>query len=172
MATVCNGFVVMERSNIHNRDNNTPSQFQFAAIDKPDPSTIIQLIFNVRTNEKKVQEVLLSVSDPASSLYGKHLTKQEVDDLAANPESLEATKTFLNTIEGVQLTEMGDKYHIGASATVSNWEKALKTTFFNFEKTDSQGERKFTQTSLFFVSSIDPSILVFVYFIRKSFSLS
>jgi tripeptidyl-peptidase-1 len=143
-----NGMVIMERANLH-KDNTTP-QFHFASEKQPNPSTVIELIFSVKQNESKLQEVLQSVSDPKSSRYGKHLSKQEVDEVTANPEALEAIKVFLNAVDGVAVAEKGDKYRLAASATVSSWEKVLGTTFYNFEKTDSKGKR-FLKNGLIFI---------------------
>jgi len=137
--TMAEGLVVMERANLHKDSSNTTPQFHFATVPKPDPFTVIELVFSVKQNDSKLKETLQAVSDPHSSRYGKHLTKQEVDEMTANPEALEATKAFINTVDGVTVIEKGDKYHIGASATVSNWEKVLACQFSNFEKTDSKG---------------------------------
>lgn len=133
MASLNSGFVSMEKSVPHQKERFTP-------IDKPHQSTVIELIFHVKnSNDDKLKEKIMAVSDPKSPDYGKHLSKAQIDELTANPEALKATMSFLNSVEGIQIKEGGNAYHIAASAPISSWEIVLKTEFFTFEKIDNKG---------------------------------
>ena len=118
------------------------AQLGFTAVDKPTGDTIIELIFNVKPgNEELLMNTLLAVSDPSSPKYGQHLSKKQIDDMTANADGQRETTLFLNSVPGIKTSTCTDPLHITASAPVASWEKALKTTFYNFEKLDSSGAK-------------------------------
>ena len=135
MAALHNGFVFMEAGLPQARE-------KFTLTSQAESTTIIELIFHVKENNRAtLEEILLSISDPTSSHYGKHLTKSEIDDLTSNPEALRAVSDFLKSLEGVAVHDGGHLYHIRASASVATWDAALNAKFHNFERVDEKGTK-------------------------------
>ena len=66
----------------------------------PDASDEIELVFSLKDNNSDQLEALLAeISNPSSPKYGQYLSKAEVDEMTANPEALEKTIAFLNTLQ-------------------------------------------------------------------------
>lgn len=85
-------------------------------------------------NVDKLESVLISVSDPKSPTYGKHLSKQEVDTLLApSAEAVTVVKQWLENhgVEATSVTANSD--FIRARVTVSHAENILNATYVRFE---------------------------------------
>ena len=135
MAALHNGFILMEAGLPLARE-------KFTLTSRAESTTVIELIFHVKENNTAMlEEKLLSISDPTSSNYGKHLTKSEIDDLTSNPEALRAVSDFLKSLEGVTVNDASHIYHIRASASVAIWDAALNAEFHNFERVDEKGTK-------------------------------
>eukprot|EP00475_Leptophrys_vorax_P012543 TRINITY_DN1897_c0_g1_i2.p1 TRINITY_DN1897_c0_g1~~TRINITY_DN1897_c0_g1_i2.p1 ORF type:complete len:172 (+),score=44.54 TRINITY_DN1897_c0_g1_i2:1683-2198(+) len=64
--------------------------------EKPDGNSKIDLTLALnQNNEALLEQLLLEVSDPKSSKYGKHLTNEELGDLVRNSEGAVKTKEYL-----------------------------------------------------------------------------
>jgi len=110
---------------------------------KMDPSsldTVLDLTITVKENNDALSEMLMKVSEPSSPLYGKHLTKEEVDKLASNPDAQAAVATWIAQLESkgavVQHTDVSSASHITLSAPISVWNDALGCTFYDFVNAD------------------------------------
>ena len=127
-----NGFVLMESA--------VPKAMEtFTITGQPDPTTMIELVFHGKVNPvTNLEDMLMSISDPASPNYGKHFTKAEVDAMTANPDATKAIVTFLGTVPGVTYEIKGHS-HISASAPVASWESVLSAKFNNYERVDGKG---------------------------------
>lgn len=93
-----------------------------------------EVIFAVKPkNLVSLEKVLMEVSTPKSSRYGKHLSRKEVADLTSNPEATAAIKAYLlaNGAEIVKTTKYGE--YITARGNIALWEKLFSTTFFDFQ---------------------------------------
>ena len=85
-------------------------------------------------NMEELKRILEDVSDPKSLNYGKHMTKQEISHLTANPEAHDAVVKYLR-VNGATLTSktvVGE--YIGASAPIEIWEQVFKTEFFTYHQ--------------------------------------
>ena len=105
----------------------------------PDASDEIELIFTLKdNNSNQLEELLAEVSNPASPKYGQYLSKAEIDAMTANPEALEKTVAFLNTLQsgGVTYDQVSTTV-IKAKGPVSTWEIALNTQFQRYAWEDT-----------------------------------
>jgi len=99
------------------------------------------LIFAVKQlNLDKLEEILMSVSDPTSLRYGEYLSSSDVSKVTGNPTSYKAIIKFLhaNNIKIIKETLYGE--FITVQTTISKWQSLLSTEFHSFkhkDKTDS-----------------------------------
>ena len=94
-----------------------------------------EVIFVIhQRNMDELTRILEDVSDPKSLNYGKHMTKQEISHLTANPEAHEAVAEYLlaNGASVTSKTIVGE--YIGASAPIETWEKVFSTEFFLYHQ--------------------------------------
>jgi Pro-kumamolisin, activation domain len=73
---------------------------------------------------------------PNSDKYGQQLSKAEVDALTANPDGVQATIAFLDSLPGVTYTQEGD-HQFTATGPISTWDAALNADFKTYEKNDA-----------------------------------
>jgi len=87
----------------------------------------------------KIEQIALEVSDPESTRYGQHLSAENVRDLVSNPIGSNAVMDFLakSDVEIIRRSEMGD--YIKAEAPISTWEAMFSTTFFTFDRHNTDG---------------------------------
>ncbi len=122
---------------------------------RADPMAIHSVIIGIQQqNIPELTEILYDVSDPRSKNYGKHWTKQQVDDFTANHQAVEAVTAYLqaNHIEITDRTINND-YFI-AQAPVATWEKVLDCQFHKYEitslkKTSRKDSTVFIRTEAF-----------------------
>lgn len=93
-----------------------------------DPSDSIVLIF--ATKQNNIENLLSDISNPDSSNYGKHLTKEEADKATLNPHYIEKIKGFLQE-KGADVIHVVSGY-VHANATVGVWNQVLNTEFHTF----------------------------------------
>jgi tripeptidyl-peptidase-1 len=88
----------------------------------------------VQQNRRLLEEYALSVSDPLSSSYGRHWSRQQVADLTASPESTRFLEEYLRSKGGrvVRRTPYGE--YVVAKAPVAVWEEMFATSFHVFER--------------------------------------
>jgi tripeptidyl-peptidase I len=90
-------------------------------------------------NMEKLTDVLHDVSDPMSGNYGKHLTKQEIDDLTSNPASHQEVVAYLKAAGvTVTLNEFSGEC-ISAQAPIGLWERLLDTEFYSYSFESEKG---------------------------------
>jgi tripeptidyl-peptidase I len=102
---------------------------------------IHEVIFMIQPkNVDELMRTLDDVSDPKSVNYGQHLTRQEVTELTANPDSRDAILAYLafKNVTAVEETLNGD--YITASAPISTWENMFNNKFFMFQQTQVTGD--------------------------------
>ena len=93
----------------------------------------MELEFYVKEkNLDYLTQYVSDISNPSSPNYGKHLTKQQLDDLTVNTEGVEKITEYLNSV-GANVTKSTSS-RIWATASVSVWNEALFCQFSNFEK--------------------------------------
>ena len=93
-------------------------------------------------NMKELESILYDISDPENGNYGKHLTRREIADLTASPDSRDAVVAYLETFGATVVSETPHGEYIVAQATVSLWEKMFDTEFFAFTVLPPKGLKK------------------------------
>jgi tripeptidyl-peptidase-1 len=99
------------------------------------PSHSQEVIFEVAYDKHaELEKVLWDVSDPKSSNYGKHWTRQEIADFMDCYDSQKVVVSYLESqnIEVVDQSPWGDE--VIAKAPIAVWEKVFSTTFYKFEQ--------------------------------------
>lgn len=108
---------------------------------RADPSALHQCkIYLKSKNMEKLENRLKQSSNPHSSSYGQHMTKQEVDELTKDEEGHDVVNSYLDD-KGIQVIKTGTDY-ITAEAAVSTWESALNTEFFVVHKEGKPIDRR------------------------------
>lgn len=98
---------------------------QYVKSSRAEPTEQVELIFVTKQNS--IEELLLDISNPKSSNYGKHLRKEEVDQLTIIPEYVDGIVKYLND-NGIQITSNQSGY-IKAVGSVEQFESLLNTKF-------------------------------------------
>jgi tripeptidyl-peptidase-1 len=95
----------------------------------PDAPHVV--VFAVKQpNIAYLEAQLLEMSDPDHAHYGRHFTRQYVNELTANPRGRAAVLDHLGTVPGVTLLpDLGGGAYVTAHAAVSVWEGVLATEF-------------------------------------------
>ena len=125
MATETN-FIQMETANL--------SHSTFRRVSKPPADTPVQLEFRIRQNNLDALEKLtLEISTPGNEKYGKHLTKQQLDDMTANPTGQAIVDSFLASINAEIIHKSSNGLVVSATATVAVWDAALSADFSLFQ---------------------------------------
>jgi subtilase family serine protease len=75
-----------------------------------------------------LESLVNQISDPKSKMYGKHMTKSEMDAMLDYPEGKNAVTTYLNRFPHVSIKSQGST-SITASAPLSTWERVFNTQF-------------------------------------------
>ena len=91
------------------------------------------VIFVVKQkNLDDLSRILDETSDPSSSNYGKHWSREEVANLTSNPDSCESVQRYLVGQKAtiISTTKYGEE--ITARAPISIWEKMFKTHFYKY----------------------------------------
>lgn len=154
---------VLNKFQLENEENthlNLPLEVSWG--EKVDKNVIHTLSFTLKNNKndeedsksiKNLEEMALRVSTPGDPLYGKHLTREEIQQILSNGQDqlgrLNKVKDFLEskgitTVEN--LTEEKDKNKclntltLHAEAKIEDWEKLLGASFHYLEL-KSQAER-------------------------------
>ncbi|KAJ4470134.1 peptidase S8/S53 domain-containing protein [Lentinula aciculospora] len=123
----------------HSWGNSTPSS-AWIHHSTPDPSTLLKLRFGLRpSNFDTLIEHLSETSDPFHERYGKHLSKEQVDDLMRpTDETLQEVKEWLNWhgVEDEAFTSTSDR-HITVTIPVSLAETLLDTEYHVYAHTNT-----------------------------------
>lgn len=103
------------------------------------PSTLSHDVVIVieQKNMKELTRILHDVSDPNSSNYGNHMTREEVRDMTSNADSHDEIVAYL---QGAGAKVIDEKYKgetITARAPVEVWERMFDTQFFVYSYEDS-----------------------------------
>jgi tripeptidyl-peptidase I len=102
---------------------------------------IHEVIFAVQMrNMDELTRILHDISDPDSDNYGKHMTKDQVNELISNPEACSELTSYITAGGGTVVKESNGGGYITAQAPIEVWEKMFNTEFFLFEQTHSNGE--------------------------------
>ena len=100
-----------------------------------------EVIFMVhQKNMEDLKRILDDVSDPLSRNYGKHMTREQVVEMTANPEGRDATVAYLHSMGATVVSETLCGEYITAAASISVWEEVLQTEFFTFHQTQLDGK--------------------------------
>lgn len=89
-----------------------------------------------QSNLQKGHEILMDVSSPRSSNYGKHYSKEEVTNLfAPSNETVEAVKTWLieSGIDGARISRSRGRNWLKFDTTVAEAEELLRTSYHVYE---------------------------------------
>ncbi|KAM5532580.1 hypothetical protein V8D89_013786 [Ganoderma adspersum] len=109
-AAVALGKPVARNLQVHEARTQVPPAFSLAGAASPD--TVLNLrIALVSSDMAGLEKALMDVSTPSSSLYGQHLTKEEVAQFVApTQDTVEAVTAWLkeNDIEAAQASPAGD----------------------------------------------------------------
>jgi tripeptidyl-peptidase I len=100
-----------------------------------------EVIFMVhQRNMEDLKSILDDVSDPLSRNYGKHMTREQVVEMTANPEGRDATVAYLHSMGATVVSETLCGEYITAAASITVWEEVLQTEFFTFHQTQLDGK--------------------------------
>ena len=103
--------------------------------ERPSSDHIHEVIFVIpQMNMDELTRILYDVSDPLSSSYGQHLTREEVTMLTSNPESRDIVMKYLHSIGAVKISETLHGDYIVASARIEVWEEMFDTEFYIFHQ--------------------------------------
>ena len=100
------------------------------------PEYIHEVVFAVeQKNMEELTRVLHDVSNPMSSNYGQHWTREKIINFTSNPYAHDTVVSYLlsNGISSLSETLSGE--FIKASAPIVVWEKMFNTEFFTFYQT-------------------------------------
>lgn len=117
----------METALIQGRDD-------FERVGYADSNEMHEVVFAVQQrNLDRLEQILQEVSDPKHKSFGKHLNRQQVADLTANPQATEFVVSYLkqNGVTELKPTPYGE--YIKAKAPVAVWSKMFATTFYTFK---------------------------------------
>ena len=92
-----------------------------------------EVIFVIQQrNMKELTSILHDISDPYSSNYGQHWSREDVVNFTSNPEGRDAVVSYLilNGVSIVSETLAGE--YVTAAAPIKVWEKIFKTEFYSF----------------------------------------
>lgn len=108
---------------------------------QPDDNYLHEVIFVIQSrNVDELTRIVDDVSDPESTNYGHHMTREQVAELTSNPESSAAVSAYLHA-NGATVTSvtLGEEF-VTAQAPISVWERLLKTRFYVMKQTHRNGE--------------------------------
>ena len=107
---------------------------------RADHNAFHKVIFVIKQrNMDKLTSILHDVSDPASTSYGLHLSREEVLNMTSNIPSRDSVVMFLLSRSVRVISEtLGGEYII-AEASISEWEIILDTKFYKFGQIRSSG---------------------------------
>jgi hypothetical protein len=109
--------------------------------DKDTPHSVIFVI--KQRNLDKLDDLLLSVSDPESTDYGKHWSREQMGEFTQNQEASAAVLEYLQTHHDnsfhIERRSRYDEY-IVVKANVNVWESMFNTQFFQFKHADWEGQ--------------------------------
>lgn len=95
-----------------------------------------EVVFAIRQrNMDELTRLLHDVSNPMSSNYGQHWTREEVTNFTSNPDAHEAVVSYLLSNGVSHLSETLGGEYIKANAPIAVWEKMFNTEFFTFHQT-------------------------------------
>lgn len=103
------------------------------------------VIARKQNNLRLLETMVMDVSDPKSSKYGQHLTKDQVADITANDDAVRAIKEYLQSEGIVDVTTTRYNDYIIAEAPVHQWERILHAEFYEFEHTNVK-DKKFVRS--------------------------
>lgn len=87
--------------------------------------TVTFYLINPRHDE--FQKLAEEIADPSSPMYGKHLTKQQVDEMVGNPAGMAIVEEYLHSLGAT--IDKKTVSSIEATAPISTWERAFNTEF-------------------------------------------
>lgn len=100
-----------------------------------------EVIFVIRQrNMGQLTDILHDVSNPLSSNYGQHMTREEIAALTSNPDARDAVVTYLLARGATIVSETLHGEYIKTSAPISTWERMFNTKFFTFQQSHSDGK--------------------------------
>ena len=92
-----------------------------------------EVIFVIQQrNMKELTSMLHDISEPYSSNYGQHWSREDVVDFTSNPEGRDAVVTYLNSNGASIVSETLAGEYVTALAPVKVWEKIFKTEFYSY----------------------------------------
>ena len=92
---------------------------------------IHEVMFVIKQRNMDVlTNILHDLSDPQSSNYGHHWTREEVADFTSNPEARDAVVSYLHSNGASIFSESLAGDYIKAKASIKVWEKMFNTEFF------------------------------------------
>ena len=84
---------------------------------------------------EELTSILHDISDPSSSNYGQHWSRDDVVGFTSNPKGRDAVVTYLNANGASIVSETLAGEYVTALAPVKVWEKIFKTEFYSYTVT-------------------------------------
>lgn len=127
--------------------------------DRAQPQIEHECTIHIKSSGKdKLESMLQEISDPNHPKYGKHLRKEEIDQILANPEGNSAIVTYLQSY-GINITKQSSTT-IHASGPLSAWEAALNTQFFNVKSSVLSDQTIYRARNYFLPHSIAKHVVM------------
>ena len=104
------------------------------------PETKHEVIFSVKENLDDLKTLVDDISNPFSANFGKHLKRDEVTAMSANPASFHHVMAYLSLHEIEVVGTSPYSEYITAVAPVRKWEELFATEFYEFEMDGEDGK--------------------------------
>eukprot|EP01041_Mallomonas_annulata_P001303 gene1302-2516_t len=99
----------------------------------PDQSKLHEVVFVVKQrNLKLLEAILFNISDPNSSQYGQHFSREEVANLTSSPDSVRIIQEFLIDAGVTSINHTHHGEFITVKASIATLEQILSTKFHHF----------------------------------------
>ena len=109
--------------------------------DRASPEHVHEIMFGIQQrNTDVLTERLHDISDPDSSNYGRHMTREEIEEISSNPESRDAVVRYLEESGATVISQSHHGEYVTAHAPISLWEELLNTEFFLFHHTQPKSD--------------------------------
>lgn len=96
-------------------------------------------------HQRKIDElerIFRDISDPSSSNYGNHLTKEGIIDLTSNQLAHQEVADYLELVGATVLANEVSSGLITAHGPVSLWERMLNTDFYSYSLRQGEGNHQ------------------------------
>ena len=137
IATLCL-YVFSAQSTSFKMEESNFREEHFVKSGKPSAGTSHDVVFAIKQkNIPEMKDLLMKVSDPDSSEYGKYLNRRQVAEMSSNPEATQSIIEHLQRIGAEVIHKVKYGEYITARAPLSTWEEMFSTEFHSYERREN-----------------------------------